>query len=107
MQQAFAFLLFGGGEGFDADSSGIACFDCMHEVEHDGPVDDGVDDHLLVFFLQHTEGLDYVVAGLTQEFRVVVFFKDSLLLDMCLEEVFFAISAIKAVERVQRHGLWR
>ncbi len=107
MQQALAFLLLGGDKGFDADVWGVAGFDCTHEVKHDGVMDDGVDDHLLLFFVQHAKGLDDVVTCLAQEFGVIVFFQDALLFDVCLEEIFFAIGAVKAVKRVQRYSLWR
>src|SRR5260370_28718095 len=50
-QQSLTLALLGQGKRLERHITCIACLNCSHQVEHDGPAHHRVDNHLLTFFV--------------------------------------------------------
>src|SRR5579859_513474 len=106
-KQALALPALGVNEHIERDVITLACLASAHQVEHDGPLYDGINHHLLLFLMEEAQGIDDMVPGLLQQGGMVVFFEDALLLDVRFEKVVLPVVVVNAVEGVERDGFRR
>src|SRR5689334_19421196 len=85
MQQPFTLTLFCCCQHAHCCMLCIARFNFTHQVKHDRPANHRVNDHLLPLFSHSTQGLDNIVAGIMQQFGIVILLQHSLLFNVSLE----------------------